>query len=247
MAVDLLAKIKAKISELDHWILAKNPVTRIILPKLEQEEIRIFTLEEQKAFIEALPDNTSGRALYFILGTGLRLAELTGLRWSDIHENEFHISQTIRRNRNFDESDPRRTSLQTSSPKTKAGRRTIPLPPKLKEVLAVQRQQQLISRLAAGANWHDLDLVFTTEVGTPYEGRNLTRTLHRTLRSLGFETMGVHALRHTFATRAVESGIDIRTVSEILGHANISLTLQLYAHSTTQSKRNAMESLEIFL
>lgn len=228
-------------------ILAKNPVTRIILPKLEQEEIRIFTLEEQKAFIEALPDNTSGRALYFILGTGLRLAELTGLRWSDIHENEFHISQTIRRNRNFDESDPRRTSLQTSSPKTKAGRRTIPLPPKLKEVLAVQRQQQLISRLAAGANWHDLDLVFTTEVGTPYEGRNLTRTLHRTLRSLGFETMGVHALRHTFATRAVESGIDIRTVSEILGHANISLTLQLYAHSTTQSKRNAMESLEIFL
>ena len=59
--------------------------------------------------------------------------------------------------------------------------------------------------------------------------------------------MGVHALGHTFATRAVESGIDIRTVSEILGHANISLTLQLYAHSTTQSKRNAMESLEIFL
>ena len=121
------------------------------------------------------------------------------------------------------------------------------MPPKLKEVLAVQRQQQLISRLAAGSKWHDLDLVFTTEVGTPYEGRNLTRTLHRTLRSLGFETMGVHALRHTFATRAVESGIDIRTVSEILGHANISLTLQLYAHSTTQSKRNAMESLEIFL
>ena len=92
-----------------------------------------------------------------------------------------------------------------------------------------------------------LILVFTTEVGTPYEGRNLTRTLHRTLRSLGFETMGVHALRHTFATRAVESGIDIRTVSEILGHANISLTLQLYAHSTTQSKRNAMEASEIFL
>ena len=97
------------------------------------------------------------------------------------------------------------------------------------------RHVTAISRLAAGSKWHDLDLVFTTEVGTPYEGRNLTRTLHRTLRSLGFETMGVHALRHTFATRAVESGIDIRTVSEILGHANISLTLQLYAHSTTQS------------
>ena len=80
-----------------------------------------------------------------------------------------------------------------------------------------------------------------------YEGRNLTRTLHRTLRSLGFETMGVHALRHTFATRAVESGIDIRTVSEILGHANSSLTLQLYAHSTVETKMKAMNCMEKFL
>jgi len=62
---------------------------------LEQEEIRFFTLEEQRLFINALPNNTSGRALYFILGTGLRLAELSGLRWSDIHENQFTIAQTM--------------------------------------------------------------------------------------------------------------------------------------------------------
>lgn len=228
-------------------ILAHNPANRTILPKMEQEEIRFFTLDEQRRFIESLPDNTSGRALYFILGTGMRLAELTGLRWSDIQEDQFSISQTIRRNRNFDENDPRRTCLQTSTPKTKAGRRTIPLTPKLKEILAVQRRQQLETRLAAGDKWHPLDLVFTTEVGTPYEGRNLTRTLHRVLREQGIERLGVHALRHTFATRALEAGMDVRTLSEILGHANITLTLQLYAHSTSETKRKAMESLEIFL
>ena len=179
-------------------ILAHNPANRTILPKMEQEEIRFFTLDEQRRFIESLPDNTSGRALYFILGTGMRLAELTGLRWSDIQEDQFSISQTIRRNRNFDENDPRRTCLQTSTPKTKAGRRTIPLTPKLKEILAVQRRKQLETRLAAGDKWHPLDLVFTTEVGTPYEGRNLTRTLHRILREQGIERLGVHALRHPY-------------------------------------------------
>lgn len=175
------------------------------------------------------------------------MAELSGLRWSDIHENQFTIAQTIRRNRNFDEKDPRRTSLQTSTPKTKAGRRTIPLTPKLKEILATQRKEQLQSRLKAGAKWNDLNLVFTTELGTPYEGRNMTRTLHRILKEVGIERLGVHALRHTFATRAMESGMDVRTLSEILGHANITLTLQLYAHSTSETKRNAMKQMEVFL
>lgn len=228
-------------------ILTKNPAERTILPKLEQKVIRFFTLDEQKRFIAALPDNTSGRALLFILGTGLRLAELSGLRWSDIQENQFTISQTIRRNRNFDEQDARRTSLQVSTPKTKAGRRTIPLTPKLQDVLDAQRREQQRSRVIAGKKWHDLDLVFTTEIGTPYEGRNMTRTLHRILNELGFEQMGIHALRHTFATRAIEAEMDLRTLSEILGHAQVSLTLQLYAHSTTETKRKAMKSMEMFL
>lgn len=228
-------------------ILPRNPAKRIILPKKEQDEIRFFTVDEQRRFINALPDDASGRALYFILGTGLRLAELSGLRWSDIQANQFTIAQTIRRNRNFDDMDSRRTSLQVSTPKTKAGRRTIPLTPKLKDILAEQKRQQAQSRILAGDEWQEMGLVFTTELGTPLEGRNLTRTLHRVLKEAKLEQLGVHALRHTFATRAMESGMDLRTLSEILGHANITLTLQLYAHSTSESKRNAMKSMEIFL
>lgn len=75
----------------------------------------------------------------------------------------------------------------------------------------------------------------------------MTRTLHRILKEVGIERLGVHALRHTFATRAMESGMDVRTLSEILGHANITLTLQVYAHSTSETKRNAMNQMEVFL
>ena len=88
--------------------------------------IHFFTLDEQKRFINALPDDTSGRALYFVLGTGIRLAELSGLRWCDIHGEYFTIIQTIRRNRNFDEDDPRRTSLQVRPLKQKQDAEPFP-------------------------------------------------------------------------------------------------------------------------
>lgn len=228
-------------------MLLHNPSQYTILPKMEQQEIRFFSLDEQKRFIDALPDSTAGRALYFILGTGIRAAELTGLRWSDIRGSCFTVSQTIRRNRNYQDGATHRTFLESSSPKTKAGRRTIPLSTKMQLLLSQHRRIQLQTRLAKGADWNANDLIFCSEIGTPYEGRNLTRVLHRTLEKAGLEMMGVHALRHTFATRAIESGMDIRTLSEILGHAKVSLTLQLYAHSSMETKKKAMEGMDIFL
>ena len=232
---------------IDNGIVTRNVSSRVVLPKMEQKEIRFFTLEEQKRFIDALPDSTGGRALYFILGTGIRAGELAGLRWSDIDGDQFTVNQTIQRIRDFTADAENRSLLHTGTPKTKAGRRTIPLPPKMHDVLKIQRKRQRADKIAAGKDWVPNDLVFCTETGTPYEGRNLARVLHRTLKDIGLPPMGVHALRHTFATRAVESGMDLRTLSEILGHTKVSLTLQLYAHSTMETKIKAMNCIEKYL
>ena len=229
---------------IDNGIIVRNVSSRTVLPKMEQKEIRFFTLEEQKRFIDALPDSTGGRALYFILGTGIRAGELAGLRWSDIDGDTFTVNQTIQRIRDFTADADNRSLLHAGTPKTKAGRRTIPLPPKMQEGLQIQRRRQRADKIAAGKEWVPNDLVFCTETGTPYEGRNLARVLHRTLKEIGLPPMGVHALRHTFATRAVESGMDLRTLSEILGHTKVSLTLQLYAHSTMETKVEAMNCIE---
>ena len=221
---------------IDNGIIVRNVSSRTVLLKMEQKEIRFFTLEEQKRFIDALPDST-----------GIRAGEFAGLRWSDIDGDTFTVNQTIQRIRDFTADADNRSLLHAGTPKTKAGRRTIPLPPKMQEVLKIQRRRQRADKIAAGKDWVPNDLVFCTETGTPYEGRNLARVLHRTLKEIGLPPMGVHALRHTFATRAVESGMELRTLSEILGHTKVSLTLQIYAHSTMETKVEAMNCIEKYL
>ncbi|MBR6667237.1 MAG: site-specific integrase [Clostridia bacterium] len=175
------------------------------------------------------------------------MAEVAGLRWCDIHGSSFTVKQTIGRIRDFSDDAPTRTRLEASTPKTKAGRRTNPLSPKMQELLATQRVIQLETRLAQGPAWNAYDLAFCSDLGTPYEGRNLRRALHRTLKKAGLPQMGVHALRHTFATRAIESDMDVRTLSEILGHTKVALTLQLYAHSSMETKQKELAKMDAFL
>ncbi len=228
-------------------LIRHNPSEFTVLPKMERKDIRYLTQTEQKRFIQHLPDCSVGRALYFILGTGIRAGELSGLRWSDVQDDRFTIRQTVRRNRDFSEDALTRTRLEYGTPKSNAGHRTIPLTTKMQELLQEQRRIQTATSQIKGEEWNNNDLVFCTEIGTPYEVRNLDRFLHRTLNKAGLYPMGVHSLRHTFATRAIEAGMDVRTLSEILGHSQISLTLQLYAHSSMETKKKEMEKLDAFL
>ena len=226
-------------------MIKHNPSEYTVLPKMERHDIRYLTQTER--FIQHLPDCSVGRALYFILGTGIRAGELSGLRWSDVQDDRFTVRQTVRRNRDFTEGTPTRTHLEFGTPKSNAGHRAIPLTTKMQELIQEHRRLQAVTRLAAGEEWNDNDLVFCTELGTPYELRNLNRVLHRTLVKAGLHTMGAHSLRHSFATRAVEAGMDIRTLSEILGHTQVSLTMQLYVHSNMETKKKEMEKMDAYL
>lgn len=246
----------------DNQLLIRNPASSAKLPKMEEKETNHLSPEEQQALLGMLPMSTYGRALRFILGTGLRVSELCGLRWCDIDEEGIHVNQVtycVKRGAVDDlmgvvDAFNGEGSLRICNPpKTKAGKRFIPLHLKLWAILEEQKHAQRLERVRAGSAWLGDEpckggqYVFATAVGTPTERHNIARVLRECLIKAGVATRGVHALRHTFATNWVQNGGDLRTLSEILGHTNVAFTMQRYVHSSNDVKKKWMEEMAGYL
>ena len=235
-------------------LITADPSLHLSLPPAAPREIEFLTVDEQRKLVEALPGSTYGRALQFILGTGLRASELCGLRWQDIAGDQFTIKQAAQRVLDLDreEGDKDTPKYKTSiaPPKTKAGRRTIPLTDRMIRLLAAQKEAQKLERLHAGSIWlggipgQGDTFVFANGLGAAIERNNLGRVLRKSLDAAGVKRVGVHALRHTFATNCVRAGVDVRTLSEMVGHTKIAFTLQQYVHTNLTTMRDAMGAVE---
>ena len=140
-----------------------------------------------------------------------------------------------------------RTAVRFAEPKTTRSRRTITIPGLVIASLRVHRERQHEERLAAGAKWHDSGLVFTTAIGTPLDGRNVNRLFKAILRDAGLPAIRYHDLRHTAATLLLAQGVDPRTIMETLGHSQISLTLNTYAHVVPTLQRAAAAKMDAIL
>ncbi len=238
-----LATLKVALKQaVENQLLFRSPAEAVKLPKQEQKEIEFLTAEEQQALLVALPMSTQGRALRFILGTGLRVAELCGLCWGDIAGDGLHVNQVtylVKRNDQYERV--------VNPPKTKAGKRYIPINDKLRAILDEQRQAQRLERMKAGCAWEGGEpgkgkqWVFASALGTPADRNNLARCLRECLKGAGLKSRGVHALRHTFATNWVRGSGDYRTLSEIMGHTNVAFTMQRYVHTDNATKKKGME------
>ncbi len=236
-------------------LINSNPCSKraITLPKQAQEEVEVLQDWEYSKLLEVIPENNEGRAILLMLNTGLRASEVCGLRWQDISDDFLTVNQTCMRMYEYEGTKQKGTKMGFGIPKSKKSHRDIPLTKTMQAML--NRQHMYVNGLRAKAvkdyeegksdkDWQEHDLVFCTKVGEPMENRNILRTYHRILAAAGLNQRGLHTLRHTFATRALAKGIDVRTLSELLGHEDVSTTLNLYCHSSLEKKREWMDKME---
>lgn len=228
-------------------IITANPAEGVKLPKQTKKEINPLSEEEVARLLPVLPNTTNGRAIRFILGTGLRISELCGLRWCDLSKDGFSVNQiTYTINGQTVSEDEKETIRIFSEPKTEMGKRYIPFNAKTFCITEEQKFAQRVERLRVGEAWQGGEPgqgeqhVFATITGKPLDRHSVGRCLKSCMKKAGIAPRGIHSLRHTFATLWVQRGQEIRTLSEILGHSKVSFTMQTYVHSNNEIKKAGM-------
>jgi integrase len=222
-------------------VIGANPIAAAEPPRVQRTEIEILAPDEIKAVLDAL----RGRPLYLIavigLGTGMRRGEIAALRWADL---DFDAGR-VRVQRSLEQTN---AGLSFKPPKTKAGHRAVSIPPSIVAELRNHWRQQQEQRLALGLGKADADdLVFPRSDGSAWPPDSLTADWARTLRMLKLPKVTLHALRHTHVSQLIAAGLDVVTVSRRIGHANPTVTLNVYAHLFGNTDERAAEAVETAL
>ena len=223
-------------------MLPENPARSVDLPRWEKREMQALTPAEVARFREAAASDPWAVFFDFALATGMRPGEILALRWEDLDLDAGTV--TVRRALVGAGSRSR-----FAEPKTPKSRRTIPLPGSLIHALAAHKRRQAVHRLKLGPEYEDQDLVFASATGGPHDARNLAdRHLKPILRRAKLPgSFRLYDLRHTCATLLLAAGVHPKVVSERLGHAGITLTLDTYAHVLPGMQRKAADRLEAIL
>jgi integrase len=221
-------------------LLAVNPCRAVTLPKQQRREMHVLTAEEAERFRQAAAGTRFGVLFELALATGMRPGEYLALQWKHVDLK----AGTVRVERALVEGDGK---LSFAPPKTSRSRRTIPLPPSVTRALAAHKERQAAERPIP------LDgsgLVFPSEMGGTMNERNLLRRYFRpTLAAAGLEPRKyrLYDLRHTCATLLLLAGENPKVVSERLGHASVTLTLDVYSHVLPTMQEAAADKLERLL
>lgn len=218
--------LRKALSEAVRWgRLARNPADQATPPRQNTPEMKTWSAGELRRFLEHVEGDRLYAAWLLAATTGLRRGELLGLRWKDVdlEAGRLSVTQALLSVRN---------RLSVSPPKTAKSRRSVALDARTVAALQAHRKAQLEERLAFGGDWPDHDLVFTREDGEPIHPDRFSRDWFRQyVRAAGLPLIRFHDLRHTHATLALQAGIHPKVVSERLGHATVSITLDTYSHA----------------
>lgn len=210
--------------------------TPIYKPALEKKELPILSVKDQKRLEAHLFYETDETKLGVLLSlnTGLRIGEVCALTWDNIDFTEkiLHVRSTITRIKESHSDVKRSSCLVIDCPKTKASIRDIPIPSVLMPLLEEGKKNSNSNFVISKKN-------------SFLSPRTYEYRYHKLLDECGIRSINYHALRHTFATRCIEVGVDVKSLSEILGHANVATTLNTYVHSSMDLKRAQIEKLNL--
>ncbi len=217
-------------------LVARNVAALTDAPKLTRTEIRAFSADEAQHFIEAAKGERLESLYLLAITLGPRRGELLALKWDaiDFENRTIHIRNSLQRVDG---------TLQLSETKTKASRRQLPMLDFVARTLRAHRARQAQERLIAGYGWRDAQFVFTTKIGTPVDPANLLDDFKRILRKAELPAIRFHDLRHSAASLLLALNIHPRIVMELLGHTQISLTMNTYSHVVPEVLCEAIDKL----
>lgn len=211
-------------------ITEKYEMDKLKRPKTKEKQISCFTPSEQKKIEQAVMQDKrmKMRGIILCLYSGLRIGELLALEWKDINlaSGELMVSKTC-----HDGKDEGGRCIRiTDTPKTETSKRIIPLPKQITQMLKEMKKNSTSPYVIGGGD-------------TVLSIRSYQRSFELLLVKLKIPHRGFHSLRHTFATRALECGMDVKTLAEILGHKSATVTLNRYVHSLMEHKKQMMDRL----
>ncbi len=219
----------------NHGVIAMCNFDSIALKK-EVHEMRVLSSAEMQILIGVLLRDTDLYKLgvFLCLFTGIRIGELCALQWKNISidDKTIKIEQTMQRLQSNDPNDVQKTRIIITEPKSFASVRVIPIPEFVIDAIKPYHRNPNAYLLSGESKYY-------------VEPRTMQNRFKRYLKDSGIEDANFHSLRHTFATRCVEAGFDVKTLSEILGHSSVKITLDKYVHSSMDLKRMNMEKLQL--
>ncbi|CAM5540650.1 tyrosine-type recombinase/integrase [Streptomyces avidinii] len=221
-------------------LVSRNVVSLVEPPKVHVREMSPWELDEALDFLAAARKDPLYPAFVLAIALGLRRGELVGLRWENVDLDKREVRVRSQRQRVRGES-------YEDDPKGRRRRQTLPLPGICIAPLRWQRMRQAAMRETAGAKWEETGYVFTTRTGRPIEPRNVYRSFTRVAKDAGLRVIRLHDARHGTATLLTAAGVPPRVVMEILGHSQIAVTMNVYAHVVQDTQREAVGHMDRLL
>jgi integrase len=226
-------------------IVSRNVASLSTAPRIRAREGRTLTMDQARQLLDAAVGYRFEAAVVLALAYGMRRGEVLGLHWSalDWSAGTLRVTHSVRRVKDRDESSGRRTRVVVTELKTPKSRRILALTPELVARFRQHRVRQAEAQMAAGALWQDYGLIFASEAGTPMDPDNFSHSFARLCQRAGLGNWHPHELRHSGASLMLAQGTPLHVVSEVLGHASIAITKDVYGHLLEGDKRAAAESM----